>query len=306
MNGFTLIELLIYLAIFSIVVGIFVAIPPTAFRVQLRESAVNEVSSQLNFVLQTIQRLIRESSAVIVNNDGNFNDDTLPIGQAYDYLVLRMPDSGSNPSTDRDPIVIWKETGGTIKMKQGTSQSESALTTDKVARPNNVLEFTKFTNYPGHDVVEIELTLNFVSDNPEAQISRTLKTAVSRTSTAIFDYHLERPGLAIPIPDLGSPSTPWRNLYLAGNFKIEDGEVYQPSNYSNETLKTRGMMVINSGPNQSCNEVCVPHTGKCIYALGLFTFAETGAVVGQGKDCSAILGPPDYPEGNFCFCGSPF
>ena len=297
MRGFTLIELLIYIAVFSIVVGIFVSIPPTAFKVQLRESAINEVSSQLNFVLQTVQRLVRESSAIIVNDDGNPDNDGL-IGSPHSYLVLRMPDSAGLP-TDRDPIVIWKDTNDhKIKMKQGIAQSISDLTTDKVVHTNNVLTFTKFTNYPGHDAVEIELKLNFNSDNPQAQVSRTLKTAVGRISAAVFKDHIVPSSNSTY--DLGSNTNPWQNLYLAGDFSIENGKVFQPENYGPAGADHRGFMVTYGDPSQKCSDICSYHTGTCTLAIAIVEVAV--ALRGQQANCNQSFSDQAFPLGGFCFC----
>ena len=92
-NAFTLVELLVYTGIFAVVSGLMIGILTTTLRVNQRESASAEATSQLNFVLQTIQRLTRESSAIIVNSSStNFNtDDT--IGSQQTRLVLRMKDS---------------------------------------------------------------------------------------------------------------------------------------------------------------------------------------------------------------------
>src|SRR3989344_6285263 len=92
-NGFTLLELLLYTALFAVIAGSFVAITTIVTRVETREVSSLEVSNQMTFVMQTVQRLVSESSAIIVNADGSADNDSAPLGNAYPYLVLRMKDS---------------------------------------------------------------------------------------------------------------------------------------------------------------------------------------------------------------------
>ena len=63
-KGFTLLEVLIYVTIFAIVLGFLSVILITTTRVEMRESAATEVTQQSSYVVQTIQRLVRESSQI--------------------------------------------------------------------------------------------------------------------------------------------------------------------------------------------------------------------------------------------------
>src|SRR3989344_4737698 len=106
-NGFTLIEVLLYVAILAMIAGLFTGILTVAARFQVTQSASNEVSQQLNFAMQTIQRLVRESSNIEkacpnldisicpTGNDGN-NPDTTTSEIAY--LKLRMKDPAKDPT----------------------------------------------------------------------------------------------------------------------------------------------------------------------------------------------------------------
>jgi type II secretory pathway pseudopilin PulG len=213
-KGFTLVEFLIYTAVFTISAGLLVGILTTTTRIFTQESAGVEVASELNFAMQTIQRLVGESSAIIVNNDGNNDNDATPIGQPYNYLVLRMKDSAGG-STDRDPIVIWKDVATqSIKMQQGRppNQTTASITTEKVL--TDTLTFKKITSYPGHDTVQIEIILTYNTTAPGGAVSRTLKSAIGRVSAATFDSGLI-PGITNTY-DIGTSGTGWRNAYLTG------------------------------------------------------------------------------------------
>lgn len=321
-KGFSLTELLIYIAIVAIISGFLVGILTTSTRVEVQQRGVIEVSNQLNFVLQTIQRLVRESSAIMVNcslsesvkdNDivdifgecGALPQGTSLVGSPQPVLRLRMIDSAGRP-TDRDPIVIWKEIDGTIKMRQGISQTESDLTTQKAQDLDNSLTFTKFTNYPGHDVVEISFTLSYNTTNPQAEFKKSLTTAVSRVSTAIFDDSILPDASNL---DFGTGTNLWRNLYLA-NFKIEDGKIFQPENYGvHPDGEERGTLVVIADSTQNCFEVCGEHTGSCAMAMGIIIDPQNGGLGGFIENCptrfdtvKSVDGTDKYPNGGFCFC----
>ena len=208
-------ELLIYVAVFAVAAGLLTGITTTILKVGSRESSLVETTGQLNFVMQTISRLTRESSAIIVNATSTdvSNDDQ--IGSPFSRLVLRMEDSAGGVS-DRDPIIIWNDSG-VIKMSEGsgTNQKTSDLTNTLVVVDK--LKFTKFTQYPGHDSVAIDIQLTYNSQNPESRISRSLRTAIARVSAATFDSNL-LPG-SVDF-EIGQQGAPWKNLYISGNVGI--------------------------------------------------------------------------------------
>jgi len=188
-KGFTLVELLVYTGIFAVVSGLMIGILTTTLRVNQRESASAEATSQLNFVLQTIQRLTRESSAIIVNSSSTNMDTDDTIGSQQTRLVLRMKDSSETNSSARDPIVIYAE-DNIIKMSEGRGgyQRVSDLTNSRVLADN--LKFTKYTQYPGHDTVGVDIQLTYNSQDPSSRATRNLRTAIARVSAATFDSNL--------------------------------------------------------------------------------------------------------------------
>jgi len=200
-RGFTLIELLIIIAIFAIAGWLFAGILPVFLKFQNQQTATNEIGTQLNFVIQTIQRLVRESSLALVNDDGNKDNDAL-LGQPHSRLVLRTA------TTTTDATSVWLE-GGTVKIKEGNSEAVAITTADVQA---NQLTFIKNSHYPGHDTIQINLTLS------RGLFSRSLQSAIGRVSAATFDSSL-LPG-ADKIWDVGQGSTRWRNGNLSGDLEI--------------------------------------------------------------------------------------
>ena len=305
-KGFTVMELLIYVAILVVVMGFFVGILSTSLKVELSESSSNEVANQLNFVTQNIQRLIRESSAVAVGNSSpcsSMADSDSAIGSPFPCLKLRMKDSSVS---GQDPIYIWMDSlTGIVKKQSGTGATTEDLSTDKVKDPLNSLSFTKFSNYPGKDIIEINLTLNYNTNNAQAKTKKSITTSTGRVSAATFDSSLV-PGSSASL-DLGLGNQFWKNLYLK-DYSVEDGKVYQPENYDNiPGATTRGLMAIgvpnlnNVQPLIKCEDInnvgiCPEHGLSCTWVLA-FTFSSGGALGAYAAQCA-----DDIPYGGICFC----
>ncbi|BCX16047.1 MAG: hypothetical protein KatS3mg098_276 [Candidatus Parcubacteria bacterium] len=196
-QGFSLMEMLIYVGILGIVASVATGIFLSVTKVQTEQSAQVEISGQLNFAMQTIQRLIRNSSLV----------DITP-GTPTTSLTLRMKDSAVDPTT------IYLE-NGRIYVKEGASGTPQSITSDKVVIDS--LEFKKLTQYPGKDIVQIDLAMSAANKVEGSTIRRSLRSAVSRVSAATFDSDL------IPGVDntysVGT-SNRWKNASFSGNVGI--------------------------------------------------------------------------------------
>lgn len=196
-HGFSLLEILIYTAIIGIVGSFFSGILLSVTRIQNQQNASTEVNQQLNFVISNIQRVIRESSYVDIT-----------AGTVATTLTLKMPDPA------KDPTVI-KITSGKVTLQQGGSSlidlTTSAVTVDKLA-------FLKITNYPGHDSVQIDVTLSHNTSNPQMQFTKSLTSAVARVSAATFDSDIV-PG-SDNAYDVGLGGARWQDLNLSGEIKI--------------------------------------------------------------------------------------
>lgn len=195
LKGFTLIEMLIYIAIFAIVAGLLIGILSTVTRVQNRETAAAEITQQLEFVMQNIQRYVRESSNI-----------DIPAGIATSTLKLRV----NNSSTD--PILIFANASNTaIYIQQGTGAS-TTLTSNRVTVGN--FSVTKYENPSGHATIQLDMTLNYNSTNAPlfTNVSRSLSTAIARVSAATFDSDL------IPNADntfsVGQTLNRWKNGFF--------------------------------------------------------------------------------------------
>lgn len=200
-DGFTLIEILIYIAIFAIAAGLLIGILSTATRVQNRETASAEVSQQLEFVLQNIQRYVRESSNI-----------DIPAGTATSTLKLRTKSSST------DPILIFINPSNTaIYIQQGASAS-TTLTSNRVTVGN--FSVTKYENPSGHATIQLDMTLNYNSAISPlfTNVSQSLSTAIARVSAATFDSDL------VPNADnifsVGQTLNRWKNAFVANSLSI--------------------------------------------------------------------------------------
>jgi len=204
-KAFSLIELLIYVSIFAVVAGLMTSILITILKVSQKESASIETSEQLSFVMQTVSRLIRESS----------NIETASAGS----LKLRMKDIAKDPTCLylENQIIKLAEGPDSLNPQNCNFNASSSLTSSKVIADK--LEFSKITNYPGHDVVSIDIQLTYNSNNPQSQTTRNLKSAIARVSAATFDDNLI-PGSDAQY-DLGfSPNTRWKNANFSGDLLV--------------------------------------------------------------------------------------
>jgi type II secretory pathway pseudopilin PulG len=203
--GFTLVEVLLYSAIFAVVAGLLTGILTTSVRTQNRENASNEVSVQLDFVLSTVQRLVRDASLVDVVYEGT---STSTPCSTYCTARLRMED------TSREPTIIRSDAGG-IYLKEG-SGDEVTLTTDKIIVNSFIL--TKSEGAGGHATLQVDSSFTYNSSNPQLAITKTLQSAISRVTAATFDSDL------IPNADnawdIGQTTARWQDLVLSNDLTV--------------------------------------------------------------------------------------
>ncbi|MEK7193867.1 MAG: type II secretion system protein, partial [Patescibacteria group bacterium] len=198
-EGFTLLELIVYVGILAVSAALLTGILSTTLKVQNRESASNEVTSQLNFVMQNINRLVRESSNI-----------EIATSTATSTLKLRMKDSAKDPT-------CLSLVNGVIKLAEGPGSNPnnctdvtSNLTNNRVIADN--LEFTKFSQYPGHDTVSVDIQLMYNSQNPQQRLTRELRSAIARVSAATFDSNLLPGSTNYTIGQQGSP---WLDAFIS-------------------------------------------------------------------------------------------
>jgi len=221
-SGFTLIELLIFSAVFTIAMVGFVVILISFTRVQVRQSAASEVNQQSQFLLQTIQGYIEQSSVI-----------EMPTDVPTSTLKLRMQVNAS------DPTYIYLS-GGALYLKKTEGGQAERLNSNRVTISS--ASFVKRENPPGHDSVSVVLSVEYNTQNIQERFSQTLNTAIARVSAATFDSNV------IPsstnVYDLGVSSQLWRSvnnlIYFSGsNVGIGNGA----SNPQQKLVVDGGIMV---------------------------------------------------------------
>ncbi len=207
-RGFSLLETLLYLAIFAIVGGALFGILTNVVRISTQEVSGGEVTSQLQFVMQTINRLVQGSSNIEISTS-----------TAVSVLKLRM----SNPTQDPTCISL---VNGVLKLAQGPDQfqPQNCTTTTTDLTSNKIVVDTalfKRIEFPGgHDQVSVDLQFSNAATGP-AKISRALHAGISRATAATFDSDL------LPNADaqyeVGSSilgGKRWKNASFSGNLTV--------------------------------------------------------------------------------------
>ena len=209
-----MIEVLIYTALTAVVGMLMTGILLSVSQVHIRESASTEVTGQLNFVTQTIGRLVRTASNIEID-----------AGVSTSTIKFRMQDSA------KDPTCI-SLVSGTIKLAEGpgTNPNDCSATTSDLTNSRvvvNALNFKKFVQYPGHDTVSYDIQITYNSQNPKAQVQRSLSSAIARVSAATFDSSL-LPGNTTY--EIGQSGSAWSKAYLG------DGTTGSPAyTFGNDT-----------------------------------------------------------------------
>jgi len=152
-RGFTLIELVIYMGLMSIVVGLFAAILVTIVRIQTQQTSSRQVASELNFIMNTITRDVRNSQALSVTSS---------------TLTITTNEASTTPT-----IITLAD--GAVAKKEGTNAT-STLSTNRVVA--DALAFTELSSGTAK-AVQIVLTLSFNTSNPTQVFTQTLQTTAA-------------------------------------------------------------------------------------------------------------------------------
>jgi len=192
-SGFSLIELLLYVTLFITASVLIVGVLESIVRIQGHENAVSTVTSETNFVMQAIQRVVRETSL---------------IQEASSSLLLRAK------NLTKDPTRIYLSSN-TIYLQEGNA-APVALTTAQVNASG--LTFTKFSNPPSKDTVQIDLTIAYNTSNPRSVFSKTLRSAISKVSAVTFDSSLIPSDTNLKI---GTGSQKWQDAFFSGAVSVD-------------------------------------------------------------------------------------
>lgn len=125
-KGFTLIELLVFVAIFTLVIGSFIAILISVINIQTRQVGMSEVEQQGQFLTQQIQYYVQSARLV-----------DMPLDSTMSTLTLRESTSSLDPT-------VLTLSGATVYLSQGLGGALQPLTSNKVQISN--LSFTRHYN----------------------------------------------------------------------------------------------------------------------------------------------------------------
>ena len=204
-TGFTLVELLIYSAIFTVTAGLLTSILIMVSNIQTKENASFEVTRQLQFITQTVQYAIRDSSIVDAVYEGSN-----PANPCTQYCTVRL--RVTDPALD--PTIVSSDAGG-VYIQEGANP-KVPLTSTKVRISN--LKFVKTDNPGGISTTTIDLAIVYDGGSPELTFTKALSSAIAHVSAATFDSDL------LPDTDagrgVGSSTLRWRDLTLSNGLTI--------------------------------------------------------------------------------------
>lgn len=240
-EGFSLIELVVYIGIFAAASVFMVGILIIFTRINLRQTAINEVNDQVYFVNSTVQRLVKDSSFI-----------DMAAGSSTSTLNLVMASSTLSPTQ------IYLE-DGVIYLREGSYDPLSITDTNVTV---NDFQVTKYENPGGYSLVRIYLTVSYNTSNEQAKFKRTVNTAISRVSAATFDSSI-LPN-ADDSYDLGNASKKWKDAYFSGTVGVGTAPV------SSASLKAAGDISINDSskglilksPGGTCYRLTVLNGGN--------------------------------------------
>lgn len=265
-SGFTLAEMVVFIAIFAASAVFLVGILTTVTRTQVRQAANTEVGDQVDFVARTIQQLVRQSSVVM-------NDP----GIASTTLILRLASSTIGTAK------IYADPGNTAIYLQEVNDSTGASTTVPLTSNKvkvNTFSVTRFQNPGGPAIVQVDLTLDYNTTNPQAVVSRSWHSAISRISAASFDSTILPTAGSLNIGQSGSPT--WMNAYFSGDVSITSGKLgvgIAPSAQPNVRVKSSGDIGLSTS---TYGLLLMAPNGTSCYRL---TVTNTGALATSSATC---------------------
>jgi hypothetical protein len=163
--------------------------------------------------------------------------------------------------SSKDPTKIFADASNAAIYIQEGSGDALAITNTRVKVGS--FQVTKYENPGGRAVVQINLTLEYNSDNPQFQFSRNLRTAIARVSAANFDSSLIPTGGGF---NIGSAASTWNNAYFSGavgigTATIGSGIKLGVSGGNIAVYDAGGGLIVKIPDGTSCYRISVTNTG---------------------------------------------
>lgn len=230
-HGFTLLELLLSVSIFTLIVAAFVTVLIGVTNVGVQQSSASTVGQESQALLQKMQYYIGTASLI-----------NIPTSTPTSTLQLIMASSSASPT-----YITIATTTGVVYLQQSTSSPLQALSTNKVFVSN--LTFTRQSNPPGHDVVNISFTMKANVLNAAQAFSQLFQSSVVHVSAATFDTGVYASGANEPLGTAGLPWTP-----INGVIYFNGGNVGINAATPGQQLEVNGGVRLNpAGSQPACN-----------------------------------------------------
>jgi prepilin-type N-terminal cleavage/methylation domain-containing protein len=256
-GGFTLIELLLSISIFTVIIVAFIGMLVAVTGIGVQQSSSTIVSQESQLLLQKVQYYVQTASLV-----------NIATSTPTSSLQLRMVSSSLDPTS----ITLATSTG-VVYLQQTAGGTLQALTSNRVFVSS--LTFTRQTNPPGHDVVNVSFTMKANVLNVAQQFSQLFQSSVVHVSAATFDSGIFPVGST---QQLGNSTNLWSPIngviYSSGNnVGIGQSSPTQP-------LDVNGGVRLN--PSSATQPACTGSSN----ALGTLWFAPGGGGAGALYICN--------------------
>jgi type II secretory pathway pseudopilin PulG len=204
-RGFTLIELLVFIAIFTLIIGAFIAILVSTVNVQTKQVAVSEVEQQGQFLTQQLQYYVQGARLIDMAPDSPTST-----------LVLRESSSSLDPTT----ISL---SSGTIYLQQGSSGALQPLTSSKINISN--LSFTRHYNLnstsssTGADSLSYSFNVS-TGNSTSSQSAEVFQSSIEVLAPVNKIVLLQQAKKEINATDVGSIAVAYPNNNKAGDLLV--------------------------------------------------------------------------------------
>lgn len=259
-GGFTLIEMLISIAIFTTIIVAFIGILVVISNIGGQQSSSSAVGQESQALLSKVQYYVQTASLV-----------NIATSTPTSTLQLFMASSSADPT-----FITLATSTGVVYLQQTTTGTLQALTSNRVFVSS--LSFTRQSNPPGHDVVNVSFTMRNNPQTVAQAISEAFQSSVVHVSAATFDTGVY-PSINATEP-LGSTGQTWSSInsviYFSGatNVGIDTASPAQP-------LEINGGVRLNPQVG-----VTQPTCSAAANSLGTLWFSSGGAGAGALYICN--------------------
>jgi hypothetical protein len=265
-EGFTLIELLVFIAIFTLIIGSFIAILVSTVNIQAKQVGISEVEQQGQFLTQQLQYYVQGARLI-----------DMPVDSSTSTLTLR------DSSSLFDPTIVTISSG-TMYLQQGLTGSLEALTSNKVVVSN--VSFTRHYNLNSTSsaIGTDSLTYSFtVSSNnaTSSQLSQVFQSSITVLASVNKIALIQQAKGENNSASVSSIATVYPRNNESGDLLIA-------------VVANNGLVTSSISDTQGNSWVMVASTTHSTYSEKLTIYAATNAIAGANTTTVTFASGASY------------